>query len=147
MRVDIAWAQLLGHQIVDGACGPVSSKIYHHRNVSLGAGDHCLLDGSPFRPFKVCGLDADYGLRIFEGHGGRGFSVHVGRVLLVLGPAHTSADDVELSKNARLGAVNDALLEVFEVAPTRAAGIDYSCHANAKSEAIGRHAVVTCIGA
>src|SRR6202034_2890165 len=56
-------------------------------------------------------------------------------------------NDVEEGENARFGAVDDALLEVFEVPPAGAAGVDYRGNANAEGKAVGRHAVVAGVGA
>ena len=46
-----------------------------------------------------------------------------------------------------LRAIDDALLEVLEVAPARAAGIGDGGHAVAQREAVGIHAVVAGVGA
>jgi len=63
--------------------------------------------------------------------------VHVRDVLLVLVAAHARADDVEQSKNASLRTVDDALLEVLEVLPARAACVDNCCDAGPEGEAVG----------
>ena len=72
--------------------------------------------------------------------------LHVGEVLFELAAAHAVADDVEERQHARLGAVDDAVLERVEIAPARAARIGDRGHAHAKREAVGIDAVVAGVG-
>ena len=56
-------------------------------------------------------------------------------------------DDVEEREDACFRAVDDARLEVFEVAPAGGSGVGDGGHAAPKREAVGIHAVVAGVGA
>ena len=68
-------------------------------------------------------------------------------VLLVLAAAHSVADDVEEREHARLGAIDDAVLEILEIAPAGAAGIGDGRHADAEGVAVRVEAVIAGVRA
>ena len=84
---------------------------------------------------------------IFQRHLGGLFAVHVGQILLDIARAHALAHDVEHHQDAGLGAVDDLVLEVLEIAPARTAGIDHGGDAAAEGKAVRLHAEVAGIGA
>ena len=91
-------------------------------------------------------LDADDDAAIFPRHVGRRLGFHVVEIVLELGTAHAGADDIEEREHARLRSIDDALLEVLEVAPAGAPRVGDRRHAGAKREAVGVHAVVAGVG-
>src|SRR5262249_42898676 len=71
-----------------------------------------------------------------------GLRLHVFRVLLHVRPAaHSAADDVQHREYPRLRAVDDLVAKLAEIAPARAAGVDYSGHSCSKRETIPPHAI------
>ena len=87
-------------------------------------------------------LDADNHAGVTAGQIGGGLRLHVGEILFELAAPHAVADDVEEGQDARLRSIDDAGLEVVEVAPAGAAGVDDGRHADAQGEAVGIDAVV-----
>ncbi len=146
VRIDVAGPQLLRQQIVERPLRMIDSKIHHHRNVSLGSGNDGLLHRLPFRAREVSSLDADNGVGILERHGRRLFPIHVIHVLLVVAAAHARADNIEHGKYARLRAIDNAILEVLKVAPSRATCIHHRRDPNPESETIRRHTQIASIG-
>ncbi len=67
------------------------------------------------------------------------------QILFELPAAHAVADDVQEGKHAGGRAIDDALLEVLEVAPARSAGVDDRRHSRARRDDVGIHAVVAGI--
>ena len=67
------------------------------------------------------------------------------KILLELAAAHAVTDDVQKGEDARRGAIDDALLEVLEVAPAGSADVDDRRHARARRHDIGIDAVVAGI--
>ncbi len=145
--VDIAGTEFFRQQVIERAGRAVAAEIHHHRKVGLGAGDHRLVHGDPVIAVVVGGFDADHDVGIFLRHRRGGFAVHVGGVLLIAAAPHAAADDVEHRQHAGPGAVDDAVLEILEVAPAGAAGIDHGGDPGAESEAVRRYREVAGIGA
>ncbi len=139
--------QFFGQKIIKRAGRPVGAEIHHHGNIGPGARDHRLLHRNPFRAVEVRRLDADDHLRIARRHLGGGLAVHVEGVLFVAAAAHPSAHDVEHHQDAGLGAIDDAVLEVFEIAPAGAAGIDHGGDAGAEGETVRQNTEIAGIGA
>ena len=102
--------------------------------------------GAHSGPLKCAVLIADDQPRILLRHVGRRLGLHVVEILLVLPAAHAVADDVEEGEDAGLGSIDDALLEVLEVAPAGASGVRNGCHTDAERVAVGIQAVVTGVG-
>ena len=92
------------------------------------------------------GLDANNGLGIFERHGSRGETIHVGGVLLVSAAAHAGADNIEHGEYPCLRAIDNAIFEVLKIPPAGAARVDHRRDPNAEGKPIGGHAVVAGIG-
>ena len=90
----------------------------------------------PFRPVEVRALDADDDALVLHRHVGRRLDFHVLEVLLDLARPHACAHDVEEGEHARLLVVDDAGLEVFEVAPSGRAGVGHGGDARAQREAV-----------
>jgi hypothetical protein len=82
------------------------------------------------------GLHADDNAGIFAGLVGGGLGVHVFDVLLDFAAAHAAADDVEKGENTGFGAIDDAILEIGEVAPAGTAGVGHRSDAVAEGVAI-----------
>ncbi len=93
------------------------------------------------------GLDADDHARIPARHVGRGLGGHVRQILFELSAAHAVADDVQKGEDAGGRAIDDALLEILEVAPARSAGVDNGRHARARRDDVRVDAVVAGIRA
>ena len=70
---------------------------------------------------------------------------HVVQILLEFPAAHAVADDVQKREDTSGRAIDDALLEVFEVAPAGAARVDDRRHARAGRHDVGIDAVVAGI--
>ena len=132
---------------LSGRSGLFDPKSTITGNVGDRAGFDRALDRRPLGPAEVRGLDADDEPGDAQRHLGGRLRLHVGQVLLVLPAAHAVADDVEEGEDAGLRAVDDALLEVLEVAPARAAGVRHRRHADAEGEAVRVDAVVARIRA
>ena len=142
MRVDVTGPQLLRHELGQRTLGLVRAEVHHHRNICQRPGLDCTLDRRPLRAGIVRSLDANDEPRMTERHVGRRLRLHVGEVLLELVAAHPVADDIEKCQNPRLRAIDDARLEVVEVAPARSAGVGDSRHPGAKREPIRIDTVV-----
>src|SRR3954467_394987 len=91
-------------------------------------------------------LDADDQAGILERHFSGSITVHVLEILLEVRSAHAAAHDIEHGQNTRFGAVDNALLEVLEVAPAGTAGVNDGGDAYAEGKAVGINAVVAGIG-
>ena len=76
-----------------------------------------------------------------------GSRLHVGEHLLERLAAHAVAHDVEEGQHPRLRARDDAVLEVLEVPPARAARVHRRGHAHAQREPVRVDAVVARVGA
>ena len=147
MSVDVAGAQHFREEIVNRALGLVCAVVDHHGNVGDLTSLNGLLVGLPFRAGVVGAFDAHHHALVLQRHLGRRLRFHVGQVVFVLRAAHAGADDIQERKDARLGPVDDAILEVLEITPAGAARVGDRCYAAAEREAVGRHAVVTGVGA
>src|SRR5580658_1040551 len=123
----------------------IGSEVYHHRNAGYGSGLYRVLNWSPFRTGIMSGLDAHDHVFVPLGHirGGRG--LHIRKIVLELRPAHSVSHDIQKRQDARFGAIDDALFEVFEIPPPRATRVRDCCHAYTKHEAVGIEAVVSSI--
>jgi hypothetical protein len=90
----------------------------------------------------VRALDADDLPLVLQRHVERRLHLHVLEVLLDAPGAHAGADDVQEGGDAGLRLIDDAALEVFEVAPAGAARIRDRRDAAAQREAVGKDAPV-----
>src|SRR5207248_8562783 len=71
---------------------------------------------------------------------------HIREVLLELATAHAVAHDVEEGEHAGFRSIDDALLEVLEIPPTRTPRVGDRRHSRSKCKAVGVDAVVARIG-
>jgi hypothetical protein len=95
----------------------------------------------------MCCLDADDEAWIPARHVSRRLRRHVLEILLELPASHPVSDDVQERKDARRRAIDDALFEVFEVAPSGSADIDNRRHAGPRRYDVGVHTVVAGVRA
>ena len=144
--IDVAGAQVLQHQILERPLGAEAAEIDHHRYVRDFARFHGAVHAGPIRGGVVRGLDSHHQVFVLQRARGGGFRIHVGGVLLDFAAAHAVAHDVHEGQHARAGAVDHAVLEVGEVAPAGAAGIDHGGDAGAESEAVRVDAVIAGVG-
>ena len=126
-------------QILEGPFGAEIAKIHHHRHVAELAGFDCAIDRIPFGAAIVRGLDADDLVAMLAHAHRRERRVHVAQILLDRAALHAGADDVEEREDARPRSIDDLLLELQEVAPSRAAGVDDRRDAGARCVRIGLH--------
>ena len=136
VRVDVAGTQFLGQQVGQRALRMIVPEIHHHGNLGQVSGLHGVLHRSPFRTRIVRRLDADDEVLVAQRHLGRGCGFHVFQIVLVPAAAHAVAHDVEEHQDAGLGAIDDAVLEVVEIAPAGAARIRHGGHAHAERVAV-----------
>ena len=139
--------ELLRHQLGQRAFGLVRAEVDHHRHVRERAGFDRALDRRPLGAGVVRRLDADDQPWMPARHVRGRLRLHVREVLLERAAAHAVADDVEKGEDAGLRAIDDALLEILEVAPAGAAGIGDRRHADAQREAVRIDAVVAGVRA
>ena len=85
----------------------------------------------------MCGLDTDDQALMTQRHLRRRRDFHVFEIALESPAAHSVANDIEECQHARLGAIDDVVLEIFEITPSRAAGIRHGRHVHAEGEAVG----------
>src|ERR1700679_2951489 len=74
-------------------------------------------------------------------------AVHVVEVVFVFRSTHSGPDYVELGEHTGSGTIDDLVLEVIEVSPTRASGVDDGRNTVAQGEAVGVYREIACIGA
>ena len=146
VRVNVIRPQLDGDELRERTLRSSRTEIDHHGNVGQRARFNGALDGRPFRSGEVRGLDAHDDARIPARHVGGRLCGHVLQILLEFSAAHAVPDDVQERQNASRGAIDDALLEVLEIAPARSADVDDRRDARTRRHDIGIDAVVTGIG-
>jgi len=138
--VDLPRPQALEDELLERAIGTERAEVHHHGHIGEPAGLYGSVDGGPFRASVVRRLDADDHAGELTDALGRQPGVHVPQVLLGRPPLHPVADDIEKGEDACRRAIDDLPLELVEVAPTGAAGIDHRGDAGAKGESVGGHA-------
>ena len=99
------------------------SEVDHDRLGRKLAGLDRAIDGLPRGRLEVSRLDADDDVRIFFHHGGTGGGVHLGDVVFNLLSVHARAHDIQPGKDPRLGVIDSAGFEGFEVAMSGAARV------------------------
>ena len=138
VRQDVARPQVLVEEIVERQRREVAAEVDHHRHLGVGAGLDRAIDRVPVAAVVVRHLDADDHARVLADAHRRQLGVHVVRILLGRPALHPRADDVEERQDPRLRGVDDVGLELAEVAPAGAAGVDQRRLAAAERMAVGQ---------
>jgi hypothetical protein len=119
-----------------------AAEVHHHRHVGLLAGGDRAIHRIPFAADVMRRLDADDQARVLADPHRRQLRIHVGEVLLD-GPAfHARADDVDEGEDARPRPIDDVLLELKEVPPSRSPRVDERGLPVAERMVIGRHRLI-----
>ncbi len=131
-----------GDQLVVRALDPEVAEVHHDRNLCDRAGFDRAIHGNPFRSLIVRGLDPDDHVAMLQRHLRRGLRIHVVDVLLGHVRRHAQSHDVQHRQHARSRPIDDAVSELFEVAPPGAAGVHHGRHPRPEAEPVGQDAVV-----
>ncbi len=142
MRGDIAGAKVFSDQLPVGPLRQEIPEVHHHGKIGEFPGLDSAVHGRPVRKLIVCGLHAYHYVLMFGGHRRDLFWLEVGAYLFGDIRHHPQPRDIDHGQNARAHAIDHRVPEGFEVAPTRAAGIDHRRDAGSKAEGIRLHAVV-----
>ena len=139
MRVDVAGPQVPQDEIFERALGAEIAEVHHHRHRPEPSGLDGAIDRVPLRPAIVRRLHADDEAGELADAHRRQARVHVGKVLFDRSALHARPDDVDEREDARPRPVDDLDLELPEVPPAGAAGVDDGRHAGADGVRIGLH--------
>src|SRR4029079_11763784 len=125
VRIDIARAQMLEHQILEWPLRAKRREVYHYGNVGEFSRFDAAIDGNPFRAGVMGYLDADNQVAITLGDFSGSLRIHIAGILFhVFTAAHAAADNVEHGENASLHFIDDLVAKHSKITPARTSGID-----------------------
>ena len=136
VREDVAGPEVLREQLVDRPYAG-AAEIDHHRDVGDLADFHGARKRLPFRTGIVRALDADDEPLVLQRHVGGRLDFLSVRSCSYFPPELPRPTMLMSARIACSRRIDDALLHVLEVAPSRPAGIDERRHAGPEAEPVG----------